>query len=255
MYKLQFLILAVAIMMTSCNRPKVVDQTESSTTEEKTNFKFDKLKEPIEMHGTEGAVTSVNQVVVIEQLPTSKYVYLRVKNLKTNQEYWIATALMDIEIGGIYFYKNGLLKTNFESKEYNRVFDQMYLVNNLVASNHASQQSGKQATTAKNNTEIGDVKLATGSVPIAELVKNPSSYAGKEVQVTGTCTKINPNIMQRNWVHLKDNSDTDYDFVLTTDQMIPEGHTVTMMGTLAVNKDFGAGYKYEIILENCRIIQ
>jgi uncharacterized protein with beta-barrel porin domain len=148
-----------------------------------------------------------------------------------------------------------LLKTNFESKEYNRVFDQMYLVNNLVASNHASQQSGKQATTAKNNTEIGDVKLATGSVPIAELVKNPSSYAGKEVQVTGTCTKINPNIMQRNWVHLKDNSDTDYDFVLTTDQMIPEGHTVTMMGTLAVNKDFGAGYKYEIILENCRIIQ
>jgi len=196
-------------------------------------------------------------VVVIEEMPTSKYVYLRVKNLKSNEEYWIATGLMDVEIGGIYYYKNGLLKTNFESKEYNRVFDQMYLVKTLVPANHSTQQATKTAPaeSASNTTEVKDITLAKGSVSIADLVKNASAYANKEVQVTGTCTKINPNIMNRNWVHLKDNSNTDYDFVITTDQMIPEGHTVTMKGTVAVNKDFGAGYKYEIILENCTIIQ
>lgn len=54
-------------------------------------------------------------VVVNEVLPTSKYVYLNVN--EGEEKYWIATSSMEVKVGGTYYYKGGLLKTNFESKE------------------------------------------------------------------------------------------------------------------------------------------
>ena len=54
--------------------------------------------------------------------------------------------------------------------------------------------------------------------------------------------------MDRNWIHLKDGSKDNYDFVVTSDIAIPVGHTITFKGKLILNKDFGAGYKYDIIL-------
>jgi len=248
--------LTISTFLLSCNRPKVIEQTEgTSIFEEQTNSSssvFESMEPPIPMTAPE-TIEEINQVVVMEQLPTSRYIYLNVKNLKTNETYWIATGLMNVNNGDVYFYKTGLLKTNFESKEHNRVFEKIYLVNNLVPANHGNQAENQ--TAAGTDIEVGSVKPATGSVPIAEIVKNPTQYANKTVQVTGVCTKINPNIMNRHWVHLKDDSPTEYDFVITTDQLIPVGHTVTLQGTLATNKDFGAGYQYEMILENCTLIQ
>lgn len=246
------------LILWSCNSPKVVDQTETATDSESIFVQpeekkaFETLDPPIPMPGTNPSA-DVSQVVVTEQLPTSKYLYLKVKNLKTNEAYWIATRQMEVENGAVYFYKGGLLKTNFESKEHNRIFEKIYLVNNLVAAQHGNQASNE--TTPTISTPKVNVTPVEGSVSIAELVNNPKAYANKTVQITGTCTKINPNIMNRNWVHLKDNSDPNVDFVLTTDQMIPVGHTVTMQGIVSVNKDFGAGYKYDIILENCTLVK
>ena len=61
--------------------------------------------------------------------------------------------------------------------------------------------------------------------------------------------------MGRNWIHLRDGSQDDYDFVVTSSSMIPEGHVVTLSGTLNLDKDFGAGYRYDIIVENAQVIK
>jgi hypothetical protein len=36
---------------------------------------------------------------------------------------------------------------------------------------------------------------------------------------------------------------------------VPKGHTITMTGVVALNKDFGASYQYDIILEEGKVVQ
>lgn len=198
-------------------------------------------------HETLGSPNEMHTVTVKEVLPTEKYVYLYVS--EKEKEFWIAASKMEVAVGETYFYRGGLLKTNFQSKEYNRTFDRMYLVSKLVPANHA-QEEQPQSEEAEAPVEIPPADVAVeGSIRIAELVANPEKYAGKEIQISGVCTKVNANIMGRNWLHLRDGSQDDYDLVVTSATAVPQGHTITMKGIVATNKDFGAGYEYAILVE------
>lgn len=198
----------------------------------------------------------VHKVVVQEILPTSKYVYLKVT--EGVEQFWIATRKQDVQLGGRYFYRDGLLKTNFESKEYNRVFERIYLVSKLVPEQHGGnnlpsapknyvEKQPGSATPASSSASSGS---SAGSISIADLLRDPSQYEGKEVQISGTCTKINPNIMNRNWIHVKDGTRDDFDLVITTTAHVHEGEAVKMRARVTLNKDFGAGYRYDLILED-----
>lgn len=97
--------------------------------------------------------------------------------------------------------------------------------------------------------EVGDIQTAEGAITIAELYANKEKYKGKTIKVTGKCIKANPMIMNRNWIHLKDSSTDKYDLTVTTTENVSVGAVVTMEGTIALDKDFGAGYRYDIIME------
>jgi hypothetical protein len=58
--------------------------------------------------------------------------------------------------------------------------------------------------------------------------------------------------MGRNWIHVKDKSKGDPEVVITTDAPVAEGQQVTLIGTVVLNKDFGSGYKYDILIEGGR---
>ena len=65
--------------------------------------------------------------------------------------------------------------------------------------------------------------------------------------------KVNNGIMGRNWVHVEDGSKSGgnpLNLTVTTSLQIPVGSQVTLKGTIALDKDFGAGYRYPIIMEN-----
>ena len=199
----------------------------------------------------------LHTVVAVESLPTSKYVYVRVK--EGEDEFWIATSLQEITVGRSYFYRGGLLKTDFPSKEYNRTFERLYLVSQLVPSDHGSmggasnvQNSSMPSITSTAPLPALDV---AGTTKISELMDDPKKYGGKTIQVSGKCTKVNPNIMGRNWIHVKDGSRKDAELVITTDVPIAEGQEVTMIGTVALDKDFGSGYRYGILLEGGLLVK
>ena len=207
----------------------------------------------------------VHTVTINEILKTERYLYINVTEKNNINPFWIATRKMDVKVGGTYFYKGGLLKTNFESKEFKRTFDKIYLVSsNLVPANHAADPNfGKNPTLTKkvdvkaaqtSNKKAAKSVNVKGSIKIANLVKNAKKYAGKTVQISGTCTKINAGIMNRNWIHIKDGSKDDYDLVVTSKELVQEGATVTLKATVTLNKDFGAGYSYDLILENASIV-
>ncbi len=261
------IISATALTMSlfcSCNNgPKVV---EASSKEELSNAKGNpfQIDPKIEVRPSTNDPfgNAFHQVRVNEVLPTSRYVYLQVD--EAGKSFWIATRKMEVAVGETYFYQGGLLKTMFESKEYDRMFDTIYLVSNLVSSDHSKHVQGN--TSPNSPTLTAEVKedipmhtdeniVHKGTVRIADVVKNPQKYEGHTIQVKGVCTKINPNIMNRNWIHIKDGSQDEYDMVVTTNSYVPEGKEFMMRAVVHLNRDFGAGYAYDLILEDGILIE
>ncbi|MEL6592522.1 MAG: hypothetical protein AAFQ68_20655 [Bacteroidota bacterium] len=197
----------------------------------------------------------VHRVKVEEQLPAERYVYLRVS--EKGQSFWIATRKAPIETGATYFYRDGLLKTQFYSKEYDRTFDRIFLVSKLVPEKHggnalSAPQTGHtaEATASPNDESVRPKAKTSDKLRIADLLANPKAYDGQIVEISGQCVKVNPNIMKRNWLHLKDGSADNFDLVVTTQQAVSAGDQVNIRAKVVLNKDFGAGYQYDLILED-----
>ncbi len=256
----------IVLITAACNNgPKVIKSTTNTPNSEKSSGIFsDENSKPAKMNTASAFSDNMHSVKVNEVLKTSKYLYLNVT--ENEEQFWIATRIMDVVVGETYYYKGGLLKTNYESKDFNRVFEKIYLISsNLVAANHATNTTATKSNVSSNKQTTKPtpvpVKATTkkievkGSMKISELVAHKSKYDGKTVQISGVCVKSNPNIMNRNWMHLKDGSQDDFDLVFTSDTFVPEGKVVTIKATVVLNKDFGAGYKYDLILENGIIIQ
>lgn len=238
----------------SCSKgPKVIEPTNDKATIKENTGIFSQNEPPVNPHERPSPMaTDIHTVVVQEVLPTVRYVYLRVK--EGQAEFWIAALKQDIKVGGTYFFQGGLQKNNFESKEHKRVFDRMYLVSSIIEAGHSHNNELSETSSSQpgSNSQHDEVK---GSIRIAELVARPADFEGKDVQVTGQVVKVNSNIMGRNWVHLRDGSKDDFDLVITCDVAITPNHQVTMKGKVVLERDFGAGYVYSILLEDGTLVR
>lgn len=199
-------------------------------------------------------VDAGHTVSVSEILHTDKYTYLQVA--ENENQYWIATQRTEAEVGDQYFFRGGLLKQNFYSQEFDRVFETVYLVSDIrkipsgAPDSPADASPGQKQAMEDIDLEVGNIKPAEGSVSIADLFANKENYNGKTIKVTGKVVKVNPMIMNRNWLHLKDNSSGEIDLTVTTVENISPGSVVTLEGTIALDRDFGAGYRYDVIMES-----
>lgn len=258
-----YITIASAIAIGCNNGPKVIEGQTTTDRGNSSGIFSENSDTPESDTNNVGFTENLHTVVVNEVLPAARYVYLKVT--EGGEQFWIATGKKDIKVGETYFYKGGLLKTNFESKEHDRVFDKIFLVTNMVPRVHGDNTG----TLAETNTTIEETKAAKttipthtdeviehkGSVKIADIVANPKKFEGKTVQISGKCVKINPGIMERNWIHLQDGSKDNYDFIVTSDIFIAEGTIVTMRALVALNRDYGSGYKYDLILENGTLVE
>lgn len=260
----KFSILLISLTAISCDEPvrvmKIVN--EDGKIELKSSDGLDAFKSSLKKNQSpnpsiENTSEQVHQITVNEILEANKYLYMKVKD-ENSKEYWIATIKMNAKVGGVYYYKNSLLKRNFESKEYNRIFDEIYLISNLVEANHMNS-NGVQSNETSDKSKINDNtegefnfskhNLDKESISIAELVKHKKSLQNKFVIVQGKVTKVNIAIMNLNWIHIEDGTNKGFDLVVTTNQSAEEGDMVKIKAKVILNKDFGAGYKYELILQ------
>lgn len=247
--KAHILILFAAALFTACNsKPKVIS-AESSGEEDQATHTHNT--------GTSSGMQDVHTVVCQEFMHTDKYTYMDVE--ENGERFWIAVPRQEVEKGASYQYSGGLMKTNFKSIEFERTFDKIYLVSGIVPAGHGSAlqramtaQSGEQQA-APQSTPVSTA-APEDAVKLKELFANPAKYDGKTITISGQCVKINKMIMGRNWVHLDDGT-IDGDLTVTTMEDIPVGATIALTGTIALNKDFGAGYKYEIIMEGASVVR
>lgn len=93
-------------------------------------------------------------------------------------------------------------------------------------------------------------------VKLSDLLANKKSYAGKTIKVSGTVTKFNAEIMDKNWVHIQDGTEAngEFDFTITTSQKVVVDENVIFEGKISVDKDFGYGYFYSIIMEDAKLV-
>jgi len=98
------------------------------------------------------------------------------------------------------------------------------------------------------------IEPCTDCITIAKLFADKKSYSGKVVKIKGQVTKFNPEIMGKNWVHIQDGSEFEggFDLTVTTNIKVVLGEIVTFEGKIALDKDFGYGYFYNVLMEEAK---
>lgn len=196
----------------------------------------------------------MHSVLVQEVIHGSQYSYIRAT--EGGEEKWFAILKADIKIGETYRYvEDAMRMDNFTSKELERTFDTIYFLSTLYGkSGQAHAHNG--APTNVSSEDIS-VEVTEGQLMLNELFANKEKYNGQKVLVKGKVVKVNNHIMNKNWIHIQDGSKmeggSNYDITITTDEKIELNTVVALEGVVAIDKDFGAGYKYELIIEQATV--
>ncbi|MBU1100280.1 MAG: hypothetical protein KKA84_07725 [Bacteroidetes bacterium] len=195
------------------------------------------------------------EVVAEEVLNVASYTYVLVDDY--GDKIWIAIPKQEIEIGKKYYYKDFMEMKNFKSEDLDRTFESVLFVQEIRTEPFMLENAPEANTPPGSKKAIGDkitvsVEPAEGGITIADLYENKADLNGKMVKLSGKVTKFNAAIMSKNWVHIQDGTDFDgnFDLTLTTDDVFEIGTIVEVEGAVAIDKDFGFGYKYEVLLEN-----
>jgi ribosomal protein S17 len=226
---------------------------------------------------------------VVETFNGGGYTYVRVATGQGEQ--WAAIPEAQVKKGDTVSIAAQMTMEKFESKTLNRTFDTIVFgsiagpadaapagapaMQAQMPPGHPAQDGkvadGKfppQMMSALSQTasqhmkaaDAGDVKVEkpAGGRSVAEVWTEKSALNGKEVVVRGKVVKFLGGIMGTNWMHVQDGTGSkekgDNDLTVTTNEKVKVGDVVTIKGTVAADKDFGAGYKYAVIVEKATVV-
>lgn len=217
---------------------------------------------PAVAHGAPAGMPaqSGGQVVsgtVVETMNASNYTYVRVKT--ASGEIWAATSQFPVAVGDRVTVPLESPMQNFHSQSLNRDFPLIYFASQITRDGGVSSSPHGSPSGAATATQAEPIAAPTGGMSIAQVWADRQKLAGKQVTVRGKVVKYNGGILDRNWIHIQDGSgkaaDGTNDLTLTSDDATSPGQVITASGTVAIDKDFGAGYAYKVMLEKATIKQ
>jgi len=224
------------------------------------------MEAPVKMDALSGKVA--------ETMNSGGYTYVLLDT--SGEKIWVAVPEMHVTMGEEVVLKPGMEMVNFTSSTLNRTFERVIFSTGPVS--EKGELVGKNVEMPPGDspmkmmkapasggmgvgTPIEDVKVekATGrdAYTIAEIYEKKSGLCNNKILVRGKVVKVLPRIMGKNWIHLQDGSGDgkkgNYDLVVTSQDMPSVGEVITISGTVYTDKDFGAGYKYNVIIEEASI--
>ncbi len=217
---------------------------------------------------------------VVETMSTAGYTYVLVDT--GSKKHWAAATEFAVKVGDQVSVAPGTVMPNFHSKTLNRDFDEIIFTGGisvkgngtatdpapalppghpaLPGTNAAALPPGHPTLTPKpavTKVDLTGIKRADGGQTVQEIVSGSAKLTGKTVTVRGKVVKYNSAIMGKNWLHIRDGSGSDTqgdnDLTVTTATEAKLGDTVLVKGKLSTKKDFGAGYKYDVIIEDAKV--
>jgi hypothetical protein len=124
------------------------------------------------------------------------------------------------------------------------------------AASQPQMPEGHPAAKPAAEVDLAGITQAEGGKTVADVFAEKDALVGQKVTVRGKVVKVNAGILGTNWVHVRDGSGAEgtNDLTLTTGGNVPGvGDTVLVTGTVALNKDFGMGYTYDVIVEEADV--
>jgi hypothetical protein len=187
-------------------------------------------------------LAATHQGVVRDTVSAGGYTYMQIG--EGGETFWIAGPVSSISVGTEVTFSEQIWMSDFHSKALDRTFDRILFV--------AGVQPVSAAPTASSAS-------TAPSVPTAELYTVEQVFAqrkalkGKEIAVRGRVAKVSTNIMNRTWVHIQDGTGgagTDDLIFRSRGGSAAVGSTVVARGTVDIDRDFGMGYQYPVLVED-----
>ena len=225
---------------------------------------------------------------IVETMDASGYTYV---NLETaSGSTWAAMPQTKVEVGQQVALSGGMPMSNFESKTLGRTFDTIIFSGGIVQGGGAAApaktaalppghesfsdamqgEAGAATPQSMGNTSGGSsaataeaeevkVEKAEGdnAYTVGEIFAKRTDLDKQKVLIRGKVVKYSPMIMGKNWIHLQDGTgdaaSKTHDLVVTTMAEAEKGAVVIIEGTVSADKDFGSGYRYDVIVEEAAI--
>ncbi len=168
--------------------------------------------------------------------------------------------------------ENATVMTNFESKTLKKTFDRIVFGSLAGAGTGAPPAAAAGMAPAGGDmgamhagmakpVDVGDVKVpkAAGADArtVAEIINGSAAIKNKTVVVRGKVVKFTPEVMGKNWVHLRDGSgsaaDNTNDLLVTTKDETKIGDVVVAKGVVRTDVDLGSGYSYKVLVEEATL--
>ena len=186
---------------------------------------------------------------VVSTIDAAGYTYVEADT--GDEKIWMAGPKATISQGSTINIDTNNPMNNFHSNTLNRDFPVIYFVDGFSGSAVKNSVKKPSATTAVLSIDQ-PVERAKNGLTIAEITTGKKELSGKSVKVRGKITKFTANIMNKNWIHMIDGS-SDSDLIVITNNKAEVGQMVVVEGTVVLDKDFGYGYFYELLVDNARV--
>lgn len=200
---------------------------------------------------------------VLETMDAGGYTYIKLESASGAE--WAAVSAATVKVGDSVTLLPQVTLENFESKSLNRTFERI-IFGSVAAPGGASVMPSGHPSVPGAMKGMADIDPGTIDVPkadgadgkrVAEVWASRSSLGEKKVAIRGKVVKFSPAIMGKNWMHIRDGSGSrekgDDDITVTTKDTAAVGDVVLVNGIVRVDKDFGAGYSYAVIVEEAKI--
>lgn len=212
---------------------------------------------------------------VLETMNSGGYTYIRLE--AASGETWVAVGQADVKVGTTITVTPQMTMTDFESPTLKRKFASIVFgtLGGGASAAHGGMPPAMEAAMGNSPhgnmggsmggnepaPEVANIKVPKAEGPdahtVAELWAKKDALKGKRVVVRGVVVKYSSNIMGKNWIHLRDGSGSadkkNDDITVTTNSIAAKGDTVVVTGTIATNVDIGAGYAYEVMIEDASV--
>lgn len=214
---------------------------------------------------------------VLETMNAADYTYIHVAS--DAGDIWAAGPRTAVKVGDRVEFPSGTEMKSFHSSTLDRTFESIQFVDRIVVSGggapptmlpapahgaaHGAAPQAQQGSAHAGvkpapaaDVDVSGIAKATGGKTIGEIFDARTSLVGKEIAVRAKVVKSNAGIMGHNWLHLRDGSkgkDGADDLTVTTKDTAGVGATVLVRGKVATDKDFGFGYRYDVMLEDATV--
>jgi len=202
---------------------------------------------------------------VLETMNSGGYTYVLLETDRDTR--WAAARETAVSVGDVVQVSEGMAMTNFQSRTLNRTFELVYFVDAIQNLSAPAAPEGTTTTAVPGSqpdaaapAEIDASVLVAALEPgkdIAYVYANRETLAGAPVSLRGKVVKYNENILGWNFIHIQDGSgdaaDGSNDLIVTSKTPTAVGETIVVAGNIVLDKDFGAGYSYPVLLEDASI--